>query len=291
MCKVIAELGWNFLGNMDLAEKMIVEAANAGASYVKFQSWSVKNLKPGPWDNDGRRQIYEAAELSDDQHRHLIDLCKKNNVEFLTSVFCKEDAEKVAYLGCKTIKIPSTEIANIPLLKFVNQYYEEVFLSTGAATFKEIQTALDLLSQSRLEIYVDDFGSSSEETRPKIVLLHCVSTYPCPFEKVNLPRIRWLNVNFPASVPTSVNVGYSGHAFGVQDAIAALEYDVVLIEKHFTIDNELPGRDNKFAILPKDLRYLCEYIKQRDLMRQTHKGEYDPCEEEARNVYRGRWQS
>lgn len=270
MCQVIAEISWNHGGDMNLAEKMIQEAAKSGADYAKFQSWSVKNLKPGPWDTDGRRQIYEKAELSEESHRYLMDVCLSNKIQFLTSAFCEEDAEKIANLWCKKVKIPSPEITNLPLLIHVNKNFEEVFLSCGAATYKEIKEALDILR------------------KPKVVLLHCVSSYPCPFDKVNLPRISRLKETFRNKY---IGFGYSGHAPGVHDAIAALEYNIEIIEKHFTIDNDLPGRDNKFAILPHELKYLTDYIKNRWEMRLGSLDQYDSCEEEVRNVYRGRWQS
>lgn len=291
MCQVIAEIGWNHMGDMALAEKMIVEAANAGADFAKFQSWSVKNLKPGPWDTDGRRQIYEKAELSEQMHKDLMRICGDNDIQFLTSVFCKEDAEKVANLGCKKVKIPSPEIANIPLIQFANEYFDEVFISCGAANYEEIETALNILGLPRLDITIPDNEDEepfSEENYVNTTLLHCVSSYPCPFDKVNLPRITRLKEKFGAP---KVGFGYSGHGEGIYDALASLEYRVEVIEKHFTTDKNLPGRDNKFAILPHELKYLCDYIQHRWQMTLGHSDPYAACEEEVRNVYRGRWQS
>ena len=86
-CELIAEIGWNHMGDMGLAEKMILEAAKSGVDYCKFQTWKVKNLKNGPWDSDGRLEIYNKAELSDQDHLTLVELCKKHDVKFLTSVF------------------------------------------------------------------------------------------------------------------------------------------------------------------------------------------------------------
>ena len=86
-CELIAEIGWNHMGDMKLAEEMIAEASRSGADYCKFQTWKVKNLKDGPWNTDGRLEIYNKAELSDQNHLTIVDLCKKYNVKFLTSVF------------------------------------------------------------------------------------------------------------------------------------------------------------------------------------------------------------
>lgn len=280
MCEVIAEIGWNHMGDMALAERMVEEAAKAGATYAKFQSWSVKNLKPGPWDTDGRRQIYEQAQLTEEKHLFLIECCKKNGIEFLTSVF-SEDAAVMVGQWCKTIKIPSTEIANTRLLAKVNELFDRVFLSTGAATSAEIGAAVQTLKDKDL------------------TLLHCVSSYPCKFENVNLYRLDWLDMCFrergggPRDKKAWPKLGYSGHAEGIFDAIASLEMGVTLIEKHFTIDRNLPGRDNKFAILPDQLKTLCEYIKCREKMFLEPPGpalDFQECEREMRNVYRGRWE-
>ena len=83
MTEVIAEIGWNHMGDMDLAEKMVEAASQSGANYAKFQTWSTKRLKKGEWDEDGRRQIYEKAELTFENHEFLVDVCKKNQIEFL----------------------------------------------------------------------------------------------------------------------------------------------------------------------------------------------------------------
>jgi N,N'-diacetyllegionaminate synthase len=106
-CKIIAEIGWNHMGNMKLAKKMILAAKKSGADFAKFQTWSTKSLKPGPWDKDGRLKIYRKAELTKKQHIELIKFCKKNRIEFLTSVFNKNDIEWLKILKLNYLKIPS----------------------------------------------------------------------------------------------------------------------------------------------------------------------------------------
>ena len=101
---IIAEIGWNHLGNIKLAEKFIKSAANHGADYCKFQTWSVKNLKNGAWDQDGRRKIYEKAQLTEKDHYKLKNLCKKYNVKFLTSVFNIKDIPFLKKLNRDCIK-------------------------------------------------------------------------------------------------------------------------------------------------------------------------------------------
>ena len=100
--KLIAEIGWNHMGSISLAEKMIKAAKNSGADYAKFQTWSVNSLKPGPWDKDGRRQIYEKAELNKEDYSKILKICKKYKIKFLTSLFNHKDYELIKSSKCKS---------------------------------------------------------------------------------------------------------------------------------------------------------------------------------------------
>ena len=264
MTSVIAEIGWNHMGDMSLAEEMISQASESGAKFAKFQTWSVKRLKNGEWDNDGRRQIYEKAELSIEDHELLINLCEKHKINFLSSCFSLEDAKLLKGLNQKEIKIPSFEVRNVDLLKFCFSNFEHVFVSTGTAN------QLDL---NNLKALIKNHSAT---------VMHCVSSYPCNVENANLPRIASLSEMFE-------DVGYSDHVGGIDASIAALEYMPSFIEKHFTIDNDLPGRDNKFAILPNQLLNLTKYIKNKKLLNIDHGINYQPCEESSRNEYQGRF--
>ena len=115
---LIAEIGWNHMGNMDIAEKMIKKAKESGCDIAKFQTWKVNRLKSGEWDTDGRREIYNNAELSEEKHYFLKKKCKENSIDFLSSAFSIEDAKLLINIGCKSIKIPSFEVSNIDLLIF-----------------------------------------------------------------------------------------------------------------------------------------------------------------------------
>ena len=112
--------------------------------------------------------------------------------------------------------------------------------------------------------------------------MHCVSSYPCGIEKSNLPRLNYLKNLFP-------NIGYSDHVFGINASIYALEFDLKYIEKHFTTDHDLPGRDNKFAILPEELKQLNEHIKNRQEALTNHGVDFQDIEQGARDEYRGRF--
>jgi N,N'-diacetyllegionaminate synthase len=261
---VIAEIGWNHMGDMHLAKEMISAAAESGADYAKFQTWSVKNLKSGPWDSDGRLEIYKEAELSSDQHADLNDYCNSAGIKFLTSIFNIEDSLWLPDINNSAIKIPSHEVYNKELIISVDGKFDNIFISTGAAQWEEIEILPSLVKKS------------------KLCLFHCVSSYPCLDRNVNLPRIKALkNINS--------SVGYSGHFFGIEDALAAASYGLDYIEKHFTIDRDLPGRDNKFAILPQQMKQLTSFLSASDNMNIDHGREHQDSELDIIQNYRGRW--
>jgi|TARA_R110000782_G_scaffold143157_1_gene235839 N,N'-diacetyllegionaminate synthase len=265
MIAIIAEIGWNHCGDMNLAKQMAKAAQENGATYAKYQTWSVDRLKPGSWDDDGRRQIYEKAELSKNDHIELINYCNQIGIKFLSSVFSISDAKLLVELGCKEVKIPSFESRNHKLIQFCGENFQTVFMSTGTSTLDEIQESLNY------------FGSTASWH-----LMHCVSTYPCDYSIANLPKmIELKNIHN--------QVGYSDHIQGIESAKIAIGYGAKVIEKHFTIDNNLPGRDNKFAILPEDLFGLSKYIHYIHDMMINHGNGYNKLEQDSRKNYEGRF--
>lgn len=263
---IIAEIGWNHMGDMKLAEKMIIKAKESGCDIAKFQTWNVSRLKSGEWDDDGRREIYNNAELSIEDHYFLQDICKKNSIKFLSSAFSIEDAKLLIKIGCNSVKIPSFEVSNIKLLKFCKDNFENIYLSTGTAKTKEIISVKELF----------------EGWTGNLVVLHCVSSYPCTAKNINLPRINHLRKYFD-------NVGFSDHTQGVKITISSLNLNPLVIEKHFTIDQNLPGRDNKFAILPEEMKFITEYIDEMNNSMIDHGLDYQEIEESSREFYRGRF--
>ena len=264
MTKIIAEIGWNHMGDMNLAKQMVYEAKESGADIVKTQTFNVKRLKEGPWDVDGRRKIYEKAQLNLKQHIELRDYCDENRIQFISSVFSIYDARLLQKVETDMVKIPSMESRNIKLINYCVDNFDEILISTGTSTLDEIS------------------NSVKDIPKEKLTLLHCVSSYPCNFDVVNLPRILDLE-------ELSDSVGYSDHTQGIEASVMSLSYNVKFIEKHFTIDNDLPGRDNKFAILPNELKRLKEYIDIHSKVNLDHGSDYQKCEEETREIYSGRW--
>ena len=232
MIQIIAEIGWNHGGDMVLAKEMIKSASESGATYAKFQSWSVKGLVPGVWDNDGRRGIYEKAELDIQKHHELIQCCNENNIEFLSSAFSIPDAELLKSAGVRKVKIPSFESRNLDLIKFCDKNFDEIFMSIGTSSYEEAIRSINIVKLAKLNI------------------MHCVSIYPGQYTKANLPKLVHMLLDLPSISHLVSRIGYSDHIVGVDSAKAAICLGAKVIEKHFTIDNSLPGRDNLFSILP-----------------------------------------
>lgn len=265
MTKIIAEIGWNHMGDIDLAKKMIVAAKNNGADFVKTQIFDVNQLKKGPWDLDGRREIYQKASLTDAKYIQLKKFSDENNIHFFSSAFNKQGAERILKIDNNIFKVPSAEARNYELLDFVCKNFKKVLISTGTLYEKEI---VELTKKYK---------------NLNITLLHCVSAYPCPFENVNLSKIEFLKkIN-------NNDAGFSDHSPGIEASILSLSYNPSYIEKHFTIDNNLPGRDNKFAILPNKLKRLKEYIEISNKIKINHGNDLQDCEQEVRKIYTGRW--
>ena len=271
MIKIIAEIGWNHCGDLKLAKQMAKAACDSGATYAKYQTWSVTRLKPGSWDEDGRRQIYEKAELSKQDHIELIDYCREIGISFLSSVFSIPDAELLVELGLSEVKIPSFESRNHELINYCNDNFKTVFMSTGTSTFEEIKVRCKHI----------DYVTT-------LYLMHCVSTYPCDPKIANIGRMKLLkDARFNLGMGTFI--GYSDHIQGVESAKVAIGEGALVVEKHFTTDNDLPGRDNKFAILPHELKDLSNYIKMREDMFISHGDDYQECESDSRKNYTGRF--
>ena len=268
MIKVIAEIGWNFMGDMGLAKEMINAAKKAGANTVKFQYWNPARLKAGPWDTDGRKEVYESAQLNEEKIKELIVFCDKAEIEFLISAFNVVDAAFIAKLGIKSIKIPSHEVANFELHEFSAKNFDEIYVSLGAGTEEEVLKAI--------ETYKTNAGDKFW------VGMHCVSSYPCPAEKANLSRINFIKENCPMA-------GYSDHTSDVISPVVSVALGAQVVEKHFTVNKELPGRDNKFALDIPEFEQMVKNIRLAEAALISHGNGPIDIESDTMTNYRGRW--
>lgn len=250
---IIAEGGVNHNGDMSTAKRLVDVAAEAGADIVKFQTFKSEKLvaKDAPkaayqLENTSREEsqldMLRRLELSYEDHLELIRHCGERGIRFLSTPFDEDSIRLLHGLGIGTGKIPSGEITNKPYLEAMSTHFPELIMSTGMSTIEEIDEALKVLL---------DGGVRKED----VVLLHCNTEYPTPFEDVNLSAMRSLSERF------GVRVGYSDHTLGIEVPIAAVALGASVIEKHFTLDRNMEGPDHKASLDPTELGEMVKAIR------------------------------
>ena len=255
--KIIAEIGVNHNGDMTIAKKLIDEAKEAGADYVKFQTFKAdsivtKTAEKAQYQNlnydsdESQYMMLKRLELTPEMHKDIISYCYVKNIEFLSSGFDIESLDLLATLGQKIFKIPSGEITNLPYLKHIAKIAESIILSTGMANLNEIKQAINILESNGI-------------SRENITILHCTSEYPAPFDEVNLLSMDTIRSKF------NVSIGYSDHTKGIEVSIAAVALGATIIEKHFTLNKQLQGPDHKASIDPSELRALVKAVRNIEL--------------------------
>jgi N-acetylneuraminate synthase len=245
---VIAEIGANHNGDLDLCRRTIDAAAAAGADAVKFQSWSKRSLvstaefarNTSYAKSNNVPTLEEAVEryqLTPDAHREIAAYCKARGVVFFSSAFSFEEVDLLESLDVPAYKIASMDVNHIPLLEYVARTGKPVILSAGMATLGEVERALETLRSN---------GAGP------VALLHCLSIYPAPPELTNLRMIGTWRTAF------GVPVGYSDHTLGTAVPIASVALGACIIEKHFTLDRSLSGWDHAISADPAELRALVD---------------------------------
>jgi N-acetylneuraminate synthase len=236
---LIAEIGSNHNGDMDLCRRLIDAAVDAGADAVKFQSWTEQTLvsQEGFELSESLRDEVQQYQFTPDQHREIQEYCSEQDIPFCTSVFSEQEADLLENLGVPFYKIASMDINNLPLLRYVAQKGRPMIVSTGMATLGEIEQAVTEIQ-----------GAGND----RIVLLHCVSVYPPDIERVDLRNMEMLKTAF------GTPVGFSDHTLGTTIPLAAVARGACLIEKHFTVDKDLPGWDHAISANPEEFGTLVE---------------------------------
>jgi sialic acid synthase SpsE len=269
--KIVAEIGSNYNGDLDLAKKYISAAAECGADMVKFQTLRKDQLiapkinMGGELKDNPVYQNFANLELPDEWHFSLKTSADQNNIEFFSTPFYLEAVELLERVGIHTYKIASGDITFIPLLKVVGKTGKDVILSTGGSNLADVEKALNVLTDS---------GSGN------ITLLHCVSSYPPRFSEMNLKAIGTLKAAF------DLPVGISDHTPGSLIPIAAVALGACVVEKHVTFDRALPGPDHPFAMTMAELAEMVEQIRRLELALGT--GEKIPSEDELSRQHRFR---
>lgn len=271
---IIAEAGVNHNGDLGLAKKLIAAAAEAGADLVKFQTFTAKNLvsasapkaeyqKKTTDHNQSQLEMIQKLELSREDHTVLIEECRLKGIGFFSTAFDFQSFDLLMELGClEQIKIPSGELTNLPLLRYMSRFRKPLMLSTGMANLGEIEAAIEAVE-------------AAGTPRSLITVLHCTTEYPTPIEDVNLRAMVAMKSAF------GVNTGYSDHTQGIEVAIAAVALGATIIEKHFSLDRNLPGPDHKASLEPHELKAMVEGI--RNVERALGDGVKRPSPSELKN--------
>ena len=271
---IIAEAGVNHNGSMKYAKRLIEVAAEAGADFVKFQTFRAEALatqtaekaeyqKSVSGVKENQFEMIKKLELDKNDHEELMIHCNQRGVKFLSTAFDRDSIKLLEKYNIPLYKIPSGEITNLPYLRYIGQLGKPIILSTGMSTLDEVRDALNILMKA---------GTKKD----KITVLHCNTEYPTPMEDVNL------NAMLTIKDKLGVKIGYSDHTLGIEIPIAAVAMGATVIEKHFTIDRTLPGPDHAASLEPEELKAMVSSI--RNIEKSLGDGLKKPSPSEIKNL-------
>lgn len=272
---IIAEAGVNHNGNLERAKKLVEVAAVSGADYVKFQTFKTElglvNKAPkaeyqisATGGDQTQFEMVKALELGQEEHEQLMVHCCECGIQFLSTPFDFWSIDFLIKHGIELWKVPSGEMTNLPYLRKIGALGQEVIVSTGMCDLDEIAAALAVLE-------------SAGTAREQITLLHCNTEYPTPMEDVNLRAMDALRHEFSGLK----GVGYSDHTRGIEVPVAAVALGATLIEKHFTLDRNLPGPDHRASLEPDELAAMVQSIRNIEIA--LGDGVKKPTASESRN--------
>jgi len=274
---IIAEGGVNHNGSVEVALKLCDAAKKAGADIIKFQTFRTECnvLEECDWvdyqkenspDFESHFQMLKSLELTDEEFIRVNKYCNKIGIGFISTPSDAPSLELLVKIGLETMKISSSDVTNIPLLRKIGMLNKEAILSTGMSSLKEVQMAVDELVKS---------GTAKD----KITLLHCHSDYPTKFEDANLKVMLTLKETF------GTNVGLSDHSQGIELAIAAAAMGATVIEKHFTLDRRMEGPDQKMSTEPEEFAKLVIAVRNVNMAMGDGVKKISDAEEEIRRIY------
>ncbi|MBF0384746.1 MAG: N-acetylneuraminate synthase family protein [Candidatus Omnitrophica bacterium] len=273
---LIAEIGVNHNGKMEIAKEMIKEAAKAGADIVKFQTFNAdefmadKDVKyayksGGKTIKEGMYSMFKRLELPVSWHIKLKEYCLRNKVQFLSTPCDRSAVDLLMKVGVSAFKISSEDLINIDLLEYVAGKNKPVILSTGMAKSDEIDHALNIFKRK---------GNKN------LILMHCTSVYPTPEREVNLKRMVEISRRY------DILSGFSDHSKGDLAAIAAVSMGAVIVEKHFTLGHQMKGPDHIFSSTPSEYKSMVDKIRLIERMKGKGGLGISPTEEKLRMLYR-----
>lgn len=272
---IIAEAGVNHNGSLSLAKQLIDKAVEAGVDMIKFQTFKSEKLvskaaKQAEYQqrnigkkDEGQLAMLKKLELSEKDHEELLSYCDEKGIRFFSTAFDMDSIDYLHSLNMGLWKIPSGEITNYPYLRKIALYHEPVILSTGMCDLSDIEAAINVLCE---------FGL----TKDQIIILHCNTEYPTPYQDVNLRAMLEIGERF------GVEIGYSDHTQGIEVPIAAVALGATVIEKHFTLDKNMEGPDHKASLEPHELSAMVRAI--RNIERALGNGHKIVTDSERKNV-------
>lgn len=274
---IVAEIGINHNGDMNLAKKMIDAAVEAGVDSVKFQNYTTEDFLSADtsltyeYENDGQKVVesqfdmFKRCELSPQNVRELKEYCDKTGVIFHSTPTSKEGVDLLVREGVKVLKNGSDFLTNSSLLKHMAKTGLPVVIATGMASEDEIAEAVKSIRQTGNE---------------KLIVLHCTSSYPTKPEHVNLRKMISISTEFDCLS------GFSDHSEGFAAAVGAVALGACWVEKHFTLDKNLPGPDHRFSSNQIEMTALVKSVREMEILLGT--GELSPAESEllGREQYR-----
>ena len=261
---IIAEAGINHNGDIDIAKELILKAKESGADCIKFQTYKtenliIKNQKTMTFFNEIKR-----CELTHSQFKDLKDFSIRNDIIFMSTPDDEESLEFLLTLSIPAIKIGSGEMNNLRFLELAAKSKKVILLSTGASTEEEIDKAFETVNKSN----------------KKIVLMHCISEYPADLRSLNLRFIKYMSFKYKCMI------GFSDHSTSLIAPVVAFLNGASVIEKHFTLDNEIEGPDHKFSLNPLSFRQMVKNIKEAETAMGEEKKKITAKESEMRTFIR-----
>lgn len=274
---LIAEIGANFNGNIEMAKKLCLAAKEAGADCAKFQTFTAEKIVSakgfasmklkgvhGTW-NKPVNEVFREVEFPREWHKEVMDYCNKIGIHFSTSPYDKEAVDLCVDLGVPFIKIGSGEVTWLEQLTYIAKTMKPIMLATGDATLAEIDEALETIAST---------GNKN------VLLMQCITNYPSMIESANINVLKTFQTAF------NILTGYSDHSPGPVVCLGATALGSVAIEKHFTLDKKDKGPDHPHSMEPSEFKQMADYIRQLEIAMGTTRKFVVPEEAETVIVQR-----
>ena len=244
---VIAEIGINHNGELDIAKKMIDAAVHAGANAVKFQKrtpdvatpFEQKNqMRETPWGYITYLEYRHKVEFNEEQYREIDDYCRERKIDWMVSLWDEPSVDFMEKFDTPAYKVPSASLTDFNLIRKARATGRPLILSSGMSTMEQIKKGIEVAGEKDL------------------VMMHCTSTYPCEPEELNLKMVETLRREFP-----NLPIGYSGHEVGLVPTAIAIAFGACMVERHLTLDRAMWGSDQAASVEPAGFERLVKYIR------------------------------